>query len=204
MLPGSGPKSETLFRAGWVRARMPELAPSADVSPRDLAILKARVANPTASSRELSELLEDRYGIGLSHNRINEILRGLAEDGLFRETMIPDESLFQHYLFRIAFFYPNFEEHWEDCYYDLVEDPHVLMFFNADSHYHWQFIAQFRSNDQMERWVHDFFKRNGELIAQFHNTMLHNVHKFRTDAEIFDDILEESPEGREYLAEADD
>jgi hypothetical protein len=178
--------------------------PPDDVSPRDLAILKARVANPTASSRELSELLEIRYDISLSHNRINEILRGLAEDGLYRETVLPDESLFHHYLFRIAFFYPNFEEHWETCYYDLIEDPHVLMFFNADSHYHWQFIAQFRSNDEMERWVHEFFKRNGEVIAQFHNTMLHNVHKFQTDAQMFDDILEETPEGRQYLAAADD
>ncbi|MFB6354665.1 MAG: helix-turn-helix domain-containing protein [Halobacteriales archaeon] len=182
---------------------MPALDTPEDLSPRDVAILKARVANPTASSRELSDVLEDRYGISLSHNRINEILRGLAEEGLYRETTIPDESLFRHYLFRVAFFYPNFEAHWEACYWDLIEDPHVLMFFNADSHYHWHFITQFRSNEQMQRWVHDFFKRHGELIAQFHNTMLHNVHKFRTDAEIFDDLLAETPEGQEYLDRAD-
>ena len=175
-----------------------------DVSPRDVAILKARVANPTASSRELSDVLEARYGISLSHNRINEILRGLAEEGLYRETMIPDESLFNHYLFRVAFYYPNFADHWEACYWELIEDPHVLMFFNADSHYHWQVITQFRSNEQMQRWVHAFFKRHGALIAQFHNTMLHNVHKFQTDAEIFDDLLRETAEGRAYLeADAD-
>lgn len=183
-----------------------------DISPRDVVILKVRVAHPTASTRELSDILEAEYGVSLSHNRINEILRELAADGVFRETILPDQELFSHYLFRIAFHYPNFEEHWEECYWDLVDDPHVLMFFNADSHYHWQVVAQFRRNDQMERWVHDFFKRHGQLISQFHNTMLHNVHKFKTDAAVFDDLLRESEEGEAYLeaerdlaeAEADD
>lgn len=170
-----------------------------DISPRDVVILKVRVAHPTASTRELSDILEAEYGISLSHNRINEILRELAGDGVFRETILPDQELFSHYLFRIAFHYPNFEEHWEECYWELVDDPHVLMFFNADSHYHWQLIAQFRRNDQMERWIHEFFKRHGELISQFHNTMLHNVHKFKTDAAVFDDLLRESAEGEAYL-----
>ena len=174
---------------------------AASLSPRDLVILKVRVDNPTASTRELADVLEAEYGISLSHNRVNEILRELGDAGVFRETMIPDESLFSHYLFRIAFFYPNFEAHWEDCYWALVEDPHVLMFFNADSHYHWQVVAQFRTGEQMQRWVHEFFKTHGDVIAQFHNTMLHNVHKFRTDAAIFDDILAETEEGRAYLAE---
>ena len=178
---------------------MASLASPEEVTPRDIVILKVRVANPTASTRELSEILETEYGIDLSHNRINEILREMAEEGFYRETMIPDQSIFQHYLFRMAFYYPNFADHWEECYWDLVEDPHVLMFFNADSQYHWQFVAQFRSNDQMERWVHEFFKEHGDLISQFHNTMLHDVHKFQTEAEIFDDILEETEEGRAYL-----
>jgi hypothetical protein len=169
------------------------------IAPRDLVILKVRVANPTASTRELSNVLAEEYDISLSHNRINEILREMGEDGVFRETMIPDESLFNHYLFRIAFYYPNFADHWEECYWDLRGDPHVLMFFNADSHYHWQVVAQFRKSEQMQRWVHQFFKDHGEVIAQFHNTMLPNVHKFRTDAAIFDDILSESDEGQQYL-----
>jgi len=170
-----------------------------DIAPRDIVILKARVANPTASTRELSEVLKEEYGISLSHNRINEILREMADEGVFRETILPDESIFRHYLFRIAFDFPNFEEHWEDCYWNLVEDPHILMFFNADSDYHWHAIAQFRTDEQMQRWVHDLFKEHGDLIGGFHNTMLHNVHKFRTDAAIFDDILDETEEGRRYL-----
>lgn len=183
---------------------MSALASPEDVSPRDIVILKVRVANPTASTRELSEILESQYGISLSHNRINEILREMAESGLFRETMIPDQSIFNHYLFRMSFYYPNFESCWEECYWHLVDDPHVLMFFNADSEYHWQFVCQFRTNDQMERWVHEFFKDFGDLISKFHNTMLHNVHKFQTDAEIFNDILKETEQGRRYLENADE
>jgi len=147
----------------------------------------------------MSDILKSEYDISLSHNRINEILREMVKDNVFRETIIPDESIFRHYLFRIAFFHPNFDEHWEDCYWHLVEDPHILMFFNADSHYHWHMIAQFRTDEQQQRWVHDFFKEHGNLIAQFHTTMLHTVHKFQTDAEIFDDILRETEVGRQYL-----
>ena len=178
---------------------MPNIDTPEDISPRDIVILKVRVANPTASTRELSEILEAEYDISLSHNRINEILRELAAEDVFSETILPDQSIFRHYLFRIAFFYPNFADCWEDCYWDLLEDPHVLMFFNADSHYPWQVIAQFRRDEQMERWIHEFFKEHGDLIAQFHNTRLHNVHKFQTDAAIFDDILAESEEGQAYL-----
>ena len=178
---------------------MPDATTTEDVSPRDVVILKVRVANPTASTRELSDILEAEYDISLSHNRINEILREMADEGLFRETVVPDQSIFNHYLFRMSFHYPNFAAEWEECYWDLVDDPHVLMFFNADSEYHWQFITQFRTNGQMERWIHEFFKEHGDLISKFHNTGLHNVHKFQTDAAIFDDILNESEEGRGYL-----
>jgi len=170
------------------------------VSPRNIVILKVRVANPGASTRELSEILEREYGIELSHNRVNEILREMADDGLYRETVIPDQSIFNHFLFRLSFYYPNFADYWEECYWALRDDPHVLMFFNADSEYHWQFITQFRSIDRMQRWIHEFFKEYGEFISGFHNTVLHQVHKFQTDAAVFDEMLAETEAGREYLA----
>ena len=178
---------------------MSEFGSKQDVSPRNIAILKVRVANPTASTRELSDILAAEYGIELSHNRVSEILREMAEEGLYRETVIPDQSIFDHYLFRVAFYYPNFEEYWEECYWALRDDPHVLMFFNADSEYHWQFITQFRTTDKMQRWIHEFFKEYGPFISGFHNTVLHQVHKFQTDAEVFDSMLRETEEGRQYL-----
>ncbi|WP_440767193.1 helix-turn-helix domain-containing protein [Natronorubrum sp. DTA7] len=172
---------------------------SFDVSPRDIAILKARVDHPTSSTRELSRILEEEYGITLSHNRINEILRTMSEEEIFRETILPNREIFRHYLFRVSFNFPNFEDNWRDCYDALQSDPHVLMFFTADSNYQWHAISQFRTDDEMERWVHNFFKEHGDLISEFHNTMLHTVHKFQTEAAVFDTILAETEEGRQYL-----
>lgn len=172
---------------------------SLDVSPRDVAILKARVDNPTSSTRELSEILEEEYGISLSHNRINEILRLMSEEDVFRKTILPNRKMFRHYLFRLSFNFSNFAENWRECYEVLQDDPHVLMFFTADSDYQWHMITQFRTDDQMERWVHEFFIEYGDLISQFHNTMLHSVHKFKTESAIFDNILAETKEGRQYL-----
>ncbi|ELY98946.1 hypothetical protein [Natrialba aegyptia] len=172
---------------------------SLDVSPRDIVILKARVDYPTASTRELSRILESEYGITLSHNRVNEILHTMSEEEIFREAILPNREIFRHYLFRIAFDFPNFDDNWRSCYDALVNDPHILMFFTADSNYHWHAIAQFRTNEEMERWVHEFFKTHGDLLSEFHNTMLHSVHKFQTEAAIFDDILAETAEGRQYL-----
>lgn len=124
---------------------------SLDVSPRDITILKARVDNPTSSTRELSEILKEEYGISLSHNRINEILRVMSEEGVFREMILPNRKMFRHYLFRLSFNFPNFAENWRKCYEVLQNDPHVLIFFTADSEYQWHMITQFRTDDQMER-----------------------------------------------------
>ena len=52
---------------------------------------------------------------------------------------------------------------------------------------------------QMGRWIHEFFKEPGDLVQQLHNTMLHKVHKFRTDAAIFDDVLVKTEEAKAYL-----
>ena len=187
----------------WVPAEWGVMPPANDVSPRDLVILKARVAHPKASTRQLSEILETSYGVSLSHNRINEILHELDDEGIIRQSVLPDRDLFNHYLLRVSFHFPNFAEYWEECYRFLLEDPHVLMFFTADTDYQWHVIAQFVTDEQMERWVHELFEEYGALIGGFHNTMLHNVHKFRTDPAIFDDLLERTDEGRRYLTAAE-
>jgi len=174
-----------------------------DFDARDFILLQARIANPTASSRELSDILDETYGISLSHNHVNTLLREMETEGLFRKTVVPRRTLFKHYVFRIAFHYPNYKEHWEECYDTLVNDPHVLMFFNADDKYRWQLIAQFRSTEQMDEWVTEFFEEHGSVIDEFETTSVHNLHKFKTDAAIFDDLIAESEEGREYLEDAE-
>jgi len=170
-----------------------------EIEPRDVALLQVRIANPTASSRELSDILKEEYDISLSHNHVNTLLREMEEDDMFRRTVVPRRTLFQHYIFRIGFHYPNFKDQWEDCHRTLVEDPHVLMFFNSDGKYHWRLITQFRTTGQMDEWVTEFVEEHGEIISEFETTSVHNLHKFKTDAEIFDEMLSETAEGRQYL-----
>lgn len=170
-----------------------------ELSPRETAILQVRVANPSASSRTLSRILGATYDITLSPNRINGILRNLEGRGLFRKTILPNRGLFDHCLIRIAFHYPDFADRWEETYAFLVGDPHVLMFFTADSDYAWQVIGQFRGREGMQRWIHDFLRRYGDLVDRFQHTMLHDVHTFRSDAAVFDGVLGETEQGRRYL-----
>lgn len=170
-----------------------------DITPRNLIILKTRSSNPKASSRELSEILERKYGISLSHNRVNEILRELKEKGVFRENIIFHEDFFNYYHLKIAFNYSNYGDKWEDCYNDLMEDPHIHAFFNADSAFPWQCIALFRSQEKFQEWTHEFFKEHGDLINKFDATTLHKLHKFGNDSDILDEIISESKEGENYL-----
>ena len=170
-----------------------------DFSPRDITILKARIKYPTASVRELRETLEEEYDISLSHNRVNDILREIKSDGLYRILATLDENLFQFHLFRVSFHSPDFEERWEDCYTALVRDPHVVMFFSADDYYQWQFITQFRSAGDSEEWKLDFFEKHGDIIAEFDRTPLPGVHKFDVDATVLDDVLRETETGQQYL-----
>lgn len=170
-----------------------------DFSPRDITILKARIKYPTASVRELRETLEEEYGIELSHNRVNDILREIKSEGLYRLFAAPNEDLFEYHLFRVSFHYPNFEDRWEDCRADLIRDPHVIMFFTADDYHQWQFITQFRTTEGSEEWKLDFFKKNGDIIAEFDKTSLPTVHKFDIEGEIFDDVLQEYEDGEQYL-----
>ena len=163
---------------------------SNSIGKRDLLILKERIDNPVASSRELSEILESEHGISLSHNRINEIMNELKENGYFEKTFIPSEKLFSQYLFQIQFNYSKFDKYWEECYYALVSDPHIMMFFTTDGAYNWQLIAQFSRDEVAYKWVHDFFKTYGELLGEFMIYDIDKIHCFKTDGEIFDDFFE--------------
>ena len=175
-----------------------------DLTPRDIVLLKARVENPTVSVRKIRDILEDEYGISLSHNRVNELLHEMETDEVLQTQVVPNVELFDYYLFRIAFHYPNFEEQWEKCYWELSEDPHVVFFTNADDYYHWILITQFHDDRGAEQWMHHFFKNHGDLIAQFDNTKLPSIHKFYTSGDVLNERLWETEEGREYLQNSRD
>ncbi|MFC6765496.1 helix-turn-helix domain-containing protein [Natrinema soli] len=158
--------------------------------------------NPTAPVREIRGILAEEYEIELSHNRVNELLHDLSDRDVFRESILPNKRILDYHSFRIAFHYPNFEQQWEACYWELMEDPHVVMFCNADSSYHWQLLMQFNTDSEAERWMHHFFKKHGSLIAQFDNTKLTTVHKFHANSSVFDEKLWQTEAGREYLQSA--
>ena len=77
---------------------MPRRLADPDISPRDVVILKVCVESPTVSTCELSSILEAKYGISLSHNRIYEILPRTLRIDVFREMVLPDQEMFRHYL----------------------------------------------------------------------------------------------------------
>jgi hypothetical protein len=170
-----------------------------DFSPRDITILKARIKYPTASVRELQEVLEEEYDISLSHNRVNDILREIKSDGLYRFLAAPNAALFEQYLFRVSFHYPEFEERWDDCHNDLLRDPHVVLFFTANAYHQWQFVTQFRTKEASEEWQVDFFNKHGDVIADLEKTTLGEIHKFEMDSRIFDDVLCERDGGDRFI-----
>lgn len=170
-----------------------------ELSPRDVVILKARLAYPDASVREIRDRLEGEYDISLSHNRVNEILREMRDEELFKQPVLPDESFLEYYRCELSFEYANFEDNWEACYDTLLADPHVVTFFEAVGTHHWELTTAFLSDGQAQSWFHDLFAEYGDLIDEFERVKLPTVHKNRVDAGILDDLLAATDEGQEYL-----
>jgi len=173
-----------------------------DLSSRDAAILKARVKYPDKPASKLRDILEEEFDISLSHNRVNEILNEMREEGVFSMRAVPNQTIFEYYLFQVAFHYSNFDENWERCYKRLLDDPHVMLFCSADDYHEWQFVAQFASPEQSEAWRHEFVREYGDFIAQIDKTAFPTVHKFETAAAVFDDLLREMG-GQEYIEDSD-
>lgn len=78
---------------------------------------------------------------------------------------------------------------WEECFNFLVTDPHVMMFFTTDGSHNWQMISQFSDDEHAYKWVHNFFKSFGELISDFQIFDIDKIHSFKTDGDIFEDLL---------------
>ncbi|WP_121822308.1 helix-turn-helix domain-containing protein [Halostella salina] len=173
-----------------------------DLSPRDVAILKARVKYPEKPVSELRDILESEFDISLSHNRVNEILNEMRAEGVFSMQAVPNRNIFEYYLFQVAFHYSNFEENWEGCYKRLLDDPHVVLFCSADDYHEWQFVAQFASAEESEEWRHEFVKEYGNFVAQIDKTAFPTVHKFETAAAVFDDLLSDMG-GEQYVDEGE-
>ena len=167
--------------------------PDWEFSERDMYILRELSADPQRSSRELADLLESEYGIDVSHVTVSESIRGMREEGVFRETIVPNEDLFNFALFEFKFNPEHFADSWHDAMVAIRDDRHTLFYFLSDGEYQWKSVMMFPSRTAESRWIHDFYKEHGDVIQNVRNSVVHNVLKFRTDPALFTELDGERP-----------
>ncbi|MGZ0747698.1 Lrp/AsnC family transcriptional regulator [Haloparvum sp. AD34] len=169
-------------------------SPNWDFKDRDIAILRELTRNPQLSSRELTTILADEYGIEVSHVTVSESIREMRNEGVFREAIIPNEEYYIFGLFEFKFNPSNFEEGWRDAMEHIREDPHTLFYFLSDGEYQWKTVMMFPSREDESSWIHEFYKEHGDVVDNIRNSVIHNVLKFRTDPEIFEGLNEKTNE----------
>jgi len=165
--------------------------PNWDFKERDRYILSELSEDPTLSAKELRNILEEKHNIDISRVTVSESIRKMREEGVFRETIIPNEEYLFFALFEYQFFPPNFSDEWEDALSHIRFNEHTLLFFLADGQYQWKSVMIFRDLEQQSKWIHDFYKEYGDLILDLRNTVVTNVLKFSADPAIFQTMLEE-------------
>ncbi|MBX0297486.1 Lrp/AsnC family transcriptional regulator [Haloarcula nitratireducens] len=153
---------------------------------RDVKILRELSKNPQISSRELSNKLNEKYDIEISHVTISKSIRQMRASGVFREAIMPNENYFNFALFEFKFDPRNFDEEWEAAMEYIMDDPHTLMYFISNGEYQWKTIMMFQSREAESKWIHDFYKHHGTVVQNVRNSVVHNLLKFQTDPEIFE------------------
>lgn len=76
-----------------------------------MIILKELASEPQISSRELAEVLEEKYDIDVSPVTVSESIREMRETGVFREAIVPNEAFYILALFEFKFDPVHFESH---------------------------------------------------------------------------------------------
>jgi len=156
-----------------------------DFKERDIAILQELSADPQISSRDLAQLLAEKYDIDTSHVTVSETIRRMRDAGVFREAILPNERFFNFALFEFKFQPRNFDEEWRDAMEYIMDDHHTLMYFISNGEYQWKTIMMFRDRETESKWIHEFYKDHGNVVANVRNSVVHNLLKFQTDAKIF-------------------
>lgn len=169
----------------------PDRNPDWDLTRRDRLILAELSNDPTISAQELRDILEAEYDVETSRVTVSESIREMREAGVFREAIIPNEDFLLFSLFEFQLFPPNFEDNWRDALEAIRDDEHTLMFFLADGVYHWRSVMMFRDRQQESKWIHEFYKAHGELIANIQTTVVTNMLKFNTDPEVFSSVIDD-------------
>ena len=166
-------------------------APDWEFKERDVLVLRELSRDPQLSSRDLARLLDEKYGIQVSHVTVSESIRGMREQGVFREAVIPNEEYFRFAMFEFKFNTQNFAEGWRPAMEYIRDSPNTLFYFLSDGEYQWKSVMMFRDATAQSKWIHDCYKRHGDVIANIRNSVVHNVMKFRTDPEILATLHEE-------------
>jgi DNA-binding Lrp family transcriptional regulator len=165
-------------------------APEWEFKERDVLVLRELSRDPQLSSRELADLLEEKHDIEVSHVTVSESIRGMREEGVFREAIIPNEEYFEFALFEFRFDPEHFESGWRPAMEFIRGSPNTLFYFLSDGEYQWKSVMMFTSREAQSRWIHEFYKRHGDVVDNLRNSVMTNVLKFRTDPELLERIDE--------------
>jgi DNA-binding Lrp family transcriptional regulator len=163
-------------------------APDWDFKERNILILRELSRDPQLSSRDLARILEEDHGIDVSHVTVSESIRGMREQGVFREAIIPNEEYFIFGMFEFKLDPTSFDEGWREAMTEIRNDEHTIFYFLSDGEYQWKSVMMFPDREAESKWIHDFYKNHGEVIHNIRNSVVHNVLKFRTDPEILEDL----------------
>jgi len=162
--------------------------PDWEFKERDVLVLRELSRDPQLSSRDLARILDEKYGIDVSHVTVSESIRGMREEGVFREAIIPNEEYFFFALFEFKFNPENFDEGWRPAMEFIRDSPNTLFYFLSDGEYQWKAVMMFSTRQAQSQWIHDFYKHHGEVVDNLRNSIVHNVLKFRTDPEILEEL----------------
>jgi len=155
---------------------------------RDICMLKELAKEPQLSSRRLAERLAENHDIDVSHVTVSESVREMRERGVFRDAILVNEAYFNFSLLEFTFDPTHFAEHWHDAMTYIRDDERTLFYCLSNGTYQWKSIMLFTTREGESRWIHEFYKRHGEVVDGIRSSSLHNVIKFRTDPELFDHL----------------
>ena len=164
--------------------------PEWEFKERDVLVLRELSRDPQLSSRDLARILEEKHGIDVSHVTVSESIRGMREEGVFREAIIPNEEYFHFALFEFKFDPGNFDEEWRPAMEFIRDSPNTLFYFLSDGEYQWKSVMMFPTRQSQSQWIHEFYKHHGRAVDNLRNSIVHNVLKFRTDPEILEGLHE--------------
>ena len=155
---------------------------------RDVCILKELSRDPQLSSRKLADRLSEKHDVDISHVTVSESVREMRERGVFRDAVLINEAFFTFSLLEFKFDPSHYAEKWRDAMEYIRDDKHTLFYSLSTGTYQWKTIMMFSHRQQESQWFHEFYKRHGEVVENVRVDGLHNVIKFRTDPELFDDL----------------